>query len=687
MNFNHDSGSIDTLLSIDTTTAPPLGGVAGTFQFVGTGALQLQIGTTAQRPTGAAGMIRANSDLTILEAFLGGSWIDLTKQGTVTSVAVAGSTGLVSTGGPITGAGTITLTLGTELQGLSALSANGLVTRTGAGTFTSRSVTGTAGAVIVNNGDGVAGAPTITLATVSAGASGTFQKFTSDGFGRVNAVTPVVMADITGLVDAVYVKKVGDTMTGSLTFSSGTVTGLPTPSNASDAAPKSYVDAAITGLSWKQAVRTATTINGTIATAFANGSVVDGVTLATGDRILIKNQTTQSENGIYIVAASGAPTRSLDSDSSAELVGESVFVDAGTVNADTGWVQTTNTPITVGTSNLVYAQFSGSGAYSAGTGLTLTGNTFSLTSPVAVTLGGTGLSTLGSANTVLGVNAGGTAYEAKSIAAGTGISVVHTANTITVNNTGVTSVGLAAPSIFTVSNSPVTTTGTLTLALASQTANMVFAAPNGSNGAPSFRTLAFADLPIKLFVENPSAPIAPTAAGTNSVAIGSGAAAAANNSFAVGSGAITPFAGSQAYANGSFATAGDAQTLQFILRNVTTAATATELFLDGVAAAVRAVMPNNSTWAFTMLVSARRTDAVGGASGYKFEGVIRKDTTAASAALVGTPSKSVLGETNVLWDVSVSADTTNGSLKVNVTGEAAKTIRWAASVTVMQVTN
>lgn len=130
----------------------------------------------------------------------------------------------------------------------------------------------------------------------------------------------------------------------------------------------SQVDALIAGLSWKQAVRAATTANGTLSTAFANGQTIDGVTLATGDRILIKNQSTGSENGIYIVAASGAPTRSTDADSGAELVNASCYVSEGTTNADTQWTCTTNATITVGSTSLAFAQLATGGAPSGSAG-------------------------------------------------------------------------------------------------------------------------------------------------------------------------------------------------------------------------------------------------------------------------------------------------------------------------------
>ena len=154
------------------------------------------------------------------------------------------------------------------------------------------------------------------------------------------------------------------------------ITNLADPQNAQDAATKNYVDAVKTGLDVKQSVRVATTASGTLATAFADGSEVDGVTLATGDRVLVKNQTDAAENGIYVVNASGAPTRAADANSSAEVTaGMFTFVSEGTANADSGWVLTTNDVITLGTTGLVFAQFSGAGQVTAGDGLTKSGNT------------------------------------------------------------------------------------------------------------------------------------------------------------------------------------------------------------------------------------------------------------------------------------------------------------------------
>ena len=152
-----------------------------------------------------------------------------------------------------------------------------------------------------------------------------------------------------------------------------------TPSNANDAASKSYVDSTASGLDVKNSVRAATTGNGTLASAYANGQTIDGVALATNDRILIKDQTDASENGIYTVNASGAPTRATDFDSDAEVTsGAFAFVEEGTVNADNGFVLSTNGAITVGTTNLAFTQFSGGGAITAGSGMTKTGNTLNV---------------------------------------------------------------------------------------------------------------------------------------------------------------------------------------------------------------------------------------------------------------------------------------------------------------------
>jgi len=129
----------------------------------------------------------------------------------------------------------------------------------------------------------------------------------------------------------------------------------------SDLATTAYVDGVLQGLSWKKAVRAATTVAGTLASSFENGDAIDGVTLATGDRILVKNQSSASENGIYTVNASGAPTRATDNDTGAEMVNATVFVSEGTTLADTQWTCSTNAPITIGSTSIAFVQLSAGG--------------------------------------------------------------------------------------------------------------------------------------------------------------------------------------------------------------------------------------------------------------------------------------------------------------------------------------
>jgi hypothetical protein len=190
----------------------------------------------------------------------------------------------------------------------------------------------------------------------------------------------ITFPDATGTVAlaADVLALAGGTMTGAIAMGTNKITGLGTPTDGTDAATKSYVDSAAQGIDWKASVRAATTADVNFITVI-NGSTLDGVTLATGDRVLVKNQSTGSENGIYVVKASGAPDRSTDADSGSELTASfAVFVEEGTVNADSGYVLTTDGAITVGTTALTFTQFTGLGQVVAGDGLTKTGNTLNV---------------------------------------------------------------------------------------------------------------------------------------------------------------------------------------------------------------------------------------------------------------------------------------------------------------------
>ena len=217
--------------------------------------------------------------------------------------------------------------------------------------------------------------------------------------------------------------------TGAVSLNSQKITGLADPTADADAANKGYVDGVAQGLDVKDSVVATTTANGTLSTAFANGQSIDGVTLQTGDRILIKNQSTASQNGIYNVQASGAPSRATDMATGANAAGAFVFVEQGTVNAENGFTCTSDTgSAVVGTNNLTFAQFSGAGQIIAGDGLDKSGNTLSvdlkangglviesteiavkldassITGTLAIGDGGTGATTATAALTALGLS-------------------------------------------------------------------------------------------------------------------------------------------------------------------------------------------------------------------------------------------------------------------------------------------
>jgi hypothetical protein len=193
------------------------------------------------------------------------------------------------------------------------------------------------------------------------------------------------------------------------------IINLGDPSTSTDAANKQYVDGVARGLRWKEPVRAASTSNGTLASAFQNASALDGITLATGDRILLKDQTTATENGIYTVNATGAPTRATDMLAGSDARGATVTITEGTVNGDKVYSQRTE-PAVVGTNTLAWGQVGGGITYTAGDGLTESpAGTFNINPGfgmenvgdavrVAATLAGSGL--IGGAGSALAVGAG-----------------------------------------------------------------------------------------------------------------------------------------------------------------------------------------------------------------------------------------------------------------------------------------
>jgi hypothetical protein len=232
------------------------------------------------------------------------------------------------------------------------------------------------------------------------------------------------------------------------------------PTQSSDLATKAYVDSLSNGLDVKASVRAATTANITLS----NTQTIDGVALSVGDRVLVKNQSTGSQNGIYVVASSSW-TRATDFDNSPDVEvspGTFFFVEEGTTQADNGYVVSNDTAITIGTTAITFSQFSGAGQITAGAGLTKSGNTLDVVGTadritvntdsvdIASTyVGQSSITTLGTISTgvwqgtLIGATYGGTGVNNGSSTITLGGSFTHTgAHTLGLTTTANTSVTL-----------------------------------------------------------------------------------------------------------------------------------------------------------------------------------------------------------------------------------------------------
>jgi hypothetical protein len=185
-------------------------------------------------------------------------------------------------------------------------------------------------------------------------------------------------------VDSTIIRADGaNAFTADQSFGGFKLTNLGTPASDTDAATKSYVDASRTALSVKDPVRVATTANITLS----NTQTIDGIALSAGDRVLVKDQSTGSQNGLYTVVSGGAWTRTTDADTSAEVKGGLyVWVNEGSTNGDKQFVLTTDDPITLGTTALIFTQFTAGTTYSAGAGLTLASTTFNIGAGTGITV-------------------------------------------------------------------------------------------------------------------------------------------------------------------------------------------------------------------------------------------------------------------------------------------------------------
>lgn len=354
--------------------------------------------TTSNRPTSLA-----NAEM----AFIEGS--NILVYGTGTAGAGGSATSIIDIGGTgaflglsnsltQTAAGTYTFSGSVTFSGTTSLGSATATTQSSSDDSTKVATTAyvkaqnylTSVALSLPNIFSVSGSPVAssTPGTLSASLSTQTANYVWAGPESGSAAAPTFRALVATDIPTLTAAKISDLATtvqgyrldqfaaptASVSLNSQKITNLATPTDANDAANKAYVDAARSGLDVKQSVRVATTADITLS----GTQTIDGVAVIAGDRVLVKNQSTATDNGIYVVAA-GAWSRASDADSDAEVTpGLFTFVEEGTVNADSGWVLSTNAPVSLGSTNLTFAQFSGTGQITAGDGLTKTGNTIDI---------------------------------------------------------------------------------------------------------------------------------------------------------------------------------------------------------------------------------------------------------------------------------------------------------------------
>lgn len=328
------------------------------------------LSTLVTDETGSGALVFANSP-SLSNVSVSGTInnITLTTPGSPATLTVAGGK-TVNLNNSLTFTGTDSSSVAFGSGGTVAYTANNL------GTFASTTSSQLAGVISDETGTGslvFANNPTMSGVTING-------NLTVSGSGLVASnINDFNTAVRTNCLDQMSVP------TSSVSLNSQKITNLADPTADQDAATKAYVDAARAGLDVKQSVRMATTgplsgsITGTITLSMG---IIDSVVPVVGNRILVKDQTNPSENGIYTFTTltgggtNATLTRATDADSSEEVTtGMFTFVAEGTTNADSGWVLTTNDTITLGTTALAFAQFSGAGQITAGAGMVKSGNT------------------------------------------------------------------------------------------------------------------------------------------------------------------------------------------------------------------------------------------------------------------------------------------------------------------------
>lgn len=502
-------------------------------------------------------------------------------SGTVTSVSVATANGVSGSVANATTTPAITLTLGAITP--SSVAATGTVSGT------NLSGTNTGDQTITLTGD-VTGTGTgsfaTTLATVPATKGGTGQ-------------TTITTGDVLYGSAANTISKLGIGSAGQVLTVAG---GVPTWAAAGGGSSLN---------AYKEAVKVASTANAaTLTTAFQNGSVVDDITLVTGDRVLIKNQSTASQNGIYIVNASGSPTRAADFDTTGAEVNNGAIIPiiSGTRNGGTIWTLTSGGG-TIGNS-FIFTPLNGS--YVQG-----------MTTPPITT----------------------------------GVNAIVMGNAATATNSSLV-IGTSAFG-------------------AGPTAIAIGTSANGSSNAIAIGSSAIAN-----------------ANAVNSIAIGNSTSVIHALAVSLGQEAKSANQCAMVLGLGYFSAAGDAAITTQQAWMTTSNATPTTLGIatnytgPGLTTPTGFIaLSNDSSYLFDCDIVARNTATDTESAMYNLKFGIRRGAAAANTAIVGSPVLTVIGQDTgtTTWDVTVTADTTNGRPSIQVTGQASKTIRWLANISITKV--
>ena len=318
------------------------------------------------------GVLYYNTTDGVIKQYIGGSWEQIPDQAlTLLGLAlndgeiIVGNASNVSAAVDTDSVGDIQADHSAGLTIKSGVIVNGQISASAAISL-SKLAALTASRALVSDGSGVISASSVT----------------STELGYVSGVTSAIQTQLNNkAADADVIKKDGSVaFTADQSMGGFKLTNVAAPVSGSDAANKTYVDSVAEGLRPKEAVRVASTANVVIASELENGDTLDGITLATGDRVLLKNQSTASQNGIYVVVASGAASRSTDFDSLTpidEINGAMVPVQEGTENAGKIFVQT-GTVTTLGTDPINFVYFNSVSTLVGGDGITISGTNVSV---------------------------------------------------------------------------------------------------------------------------------------------------------------------------------------------------------------------------------------------------------------------------------------------------------------------